>query len=400
MGVPVYCLVKDRFAPAAVSRYLAGAFVWNIRFLNPSSFLDGMHAIYNKLSGPAVLIPTDDKTAILMAQCAAALKPRFLLPHLHRDLPARLANKKLLYELCKAKGIPVPKTVAPESLEEAQSFGKDVRFPVVVKAAASWLVNGRPCTTAIVRNVDHLSKLYRSAEGDRPGNILIQEYIPREFGEDWFYHGYRSARTEHCFGFTGRKLRSYPALTGPTTLGQTMANVCLRTQAEQLLKSISYAGIADLDYRYDKRDAQYKLLDFNPRLGAQFRLFEDALGTDVVRALYLDLTGHNVPDARPTTNRIFIAEFHELAAEVVYLLRGFGIGDLRVSFNGNRELAWFASDDPLPLAMMCVHLGKRVAERALGRNWEGNTIAEQPRYINGLFRHSDGRIAKPFSKAV
>jgi hypothetical protein len=30
-------------------------------------------------------------------------------------------------------------------------------------------------------------------------------------------------------------------------------------------------------------------LDFNPRVGAQFRLFEDDAGSDVVRALHLDL---------------------------------------------------------------------------------------------------------------
>jgi len=37
----------------------------------------------------------------------------------------------------------------------------------------------------------------------------------------------------------------------------------------------------DLDYRFDKRDGQYKLLDFNPRIGAQFRLLVDDNGLDV-----------------------------------------------------------------------------------------------------------------------
>jgi len=39
----------------------------------------------------------------------------------------------------------------------------------------------------------------------------------------------------------------------------------------------------------------YHLLDFNPRPGAQFRLFTDRAGTDVVRAQHLDLTGRAVP---------------------------------------------------------------------------------------------------------
>lgn len=61
-----------------------------------------------------------------------------------------------------------------------------------------------------------------------------------------------------------------------------------------LVEAVSYAGIMDIDYRFDKRDAQYKVLDFNPRIGAQFRLFEDSERIDVVRALYRDLTGRSV----------------------------------------------------------------------------------------------------------
>ena len=68
----------------------------------------------------------------------------------------------------------------------------------------------------------------------------------------------------------------------------------------------------DLDYRLDLRDGQYKLLDFNPRVGAQFRLFEDDAGMDVVRALHLDLTGRPVPRGRPIEGRAFMVETGDL----------------------------------------------------------------------------------------
>ncbi len=58
--------------------------------------------------------------------------------------------------------------------------------------------------------------------------------------------------------------------------------------------ALGFRGIVDLDLRFDPRDAQYKLLDFNPRLGAQFRLFTTGTGVDVARAAYLDLTGQPV----------------------------------------------------------------------------------------------------------
>ena len=68
----------------------------------------------------------------------------------------------------------------------------------------------------------------------------------------------------------------------------------------------------DLDYRLDKRDGSYNLLDFNPRIGAQFRVFEDRGGVDVVRALHLDLTGRGIRSGPQIEGRAFISEVHDL----------------------------------------------------------------------------------------
>jgi predicted ATP-grasp superfamily ATP-dependent carboligase len=96
----------------------------------------------------------------------------------------------------------------------------------------------------------------------------------------------------------------------------------LRRKSEELFEALSYRGIMDLDYRLDKRDGQYKLLDFNPWVGSQFRLFEDAGGIDVVRALHLDLTGRPVPHHPQMDGRAFILENHDLLARWVYRRNG------------------------------------------------------------------------------
>ena len=117
---------------------------------------------------------------------------------------------------------------------------------------------------------------------------------------------------------------------------------------------LSYSGIADLDYRLDKRDGQYKLLDFNPRIGAQFRVFEDLAGIDVVRALYLDLNGKRLPGSRQPKTRTFIVELHDFAASITYLKRhALSVNEWWKSLQGTRELAWFSADDPLPFLTVC-----------------------------------------------
>ena len=54
--------------------------------------------------------------------------------------------------------------------------------------------------------------------------------------------------------------------------------------------------------------ASYRLLDFNPRLGAQFRVFRDTAGTDVALAAYLDLTDQPIPPGEQVNGRRFLVE--------------------------------------------------------------------------------------------
>jgi predicted ATP-grasp superfamily ATP-dependent carboligase len=140
--------------------------------------------------------------------------------------------------------------------------------------------------------------------------------------EDWFVHGYFDRQANPVVMFTGIKLRSYPAFAGPTTLARAVRNDALQRQAVELLRAVGYQGIIDLDYRLDKRDGSYKLLDFNPRIGAQFRLFKTEHGTDVAHALYGDLTGQNLRAGPQFEGRTFLAEIPDLLASRVYRREG------------------------------------------------------------------------------
>ena len=249
--------------------------------------------------------------------------------------------------------------------------------------------------TSIAWTPEQAYKIYRRTEKQQVSNLIFQEYIPPAYGEDWFYHGYRNIRSDCCIGFTGRKLRSYPPFAGPTTLGKTVVNDSLRQQVEALLKTISYSGVMDIDFRFDKRDGRYKLVDFNPRIGAQFRLFEDSAGIDVARALYLDLMGRRVPRCRPITGRTFIAEFHDLAASIGYFRKGrLTVHDWWLSLRGTRELSWFSRDDPLPFLMMYIRLLLRVVKRVLRMRPAPDIASRMPHYESGWRTSISNRTRK------
>src|SRR5512132_100430 len=70
VGVPVYGVHEDRFTPAAVSRYLQGRILWVPDGTDTDELLDGMRTIAERLQRPAIAIPTDDVSAILLAEHA------------------------------------------------------------------------------------------------------------------------------------------------------------------------------------------------------------------------------------------------------------------------------------------------------------------------------------------
>lgn len=368
LRIPVFAVQRSSFIPSGASSYLAGKFLWRTDGTHGDRFVQGMEAIGKMIDRPTILVPTDDLSAILIAEHADELASRFIFARPPAALPRTLANKRGLYELCRRLGIACPLTVFPHSREELVDLAAHMQFPVVVKGTEPWLL---PCgvkSTAIVSGRQDLVDYYDNFARRAPiTTLMIQEMIPASTSADWFVHGYCDGRSNPLAIFTGIKLRSYPARAGSTTLARAVRNDALRQQAIELLSAVGYQGIMDLDYRLDRRDGRYNLLDFNPRIGAQFRLFEDHAGIDVVRALHLDLTGRDARSGPQIEGRTFIVEIQDLPASFAYYRSGeLTMKEWLRSLRGVAERAWCAADDPAPFLLMCLWLSFRAVARALG----------------------------------
>jgi D-aspartate ligase len=368
LGVPVYAVVEDGYTPLATSRYIAKTFVWKSWPSDTETFLSSISKIAETIRRPTILLAVDDLSSAIVAENANALSQWFLLPQLPAHLPRELANKASFYSLCTKVGIPCARTVIPRNADDIDAFVKDAAFPIVLKAAEQWqLIKGKYSTT-IIYDREQLIEFCSDIREDDYSSILLQEYIP---GEDWIYHGYCNFRKDLYVGFTGKKLASFPPGAGATVLGISSANAMLTHQCEKLLKAISYSGIIDMDWRHDERDGQYKIMDCNPRVGQNFRMFENTAGVDVVKAQYLDLAGCIIDRAPMIEGRVFTVEpFYFISL----LRRGrrrnaSTSGLVGHSPAGNRELAWWRGDDPLPALMMCIRLLQRVVKRTSRRIW-------------------------------
>jgi predicted ATP-grasp superfamily ATP-dependent carboligase len=388
LGVPVFGVHEGSWAPAANSRYLQGRVFWKPTPEHSERIHAGLMQLAQRIGRPSVLITTDDAGAIFLAEHGDNLREQFLFPAPQADLPRRLAGKYSMYQLCQERGVPSPRAAVPVSLDGARAFADLAGFPVIAKLTTPWQGRGTPSGTAlrstsIIRSAAELDEAWRAFEREHAG-LMLQEYIPGGPGQDWFFHGYCGADSVCRPAFTGVKDRSYPAYAGLTSLGHSALNVTLRDQVTGLLSELSYRGITDLDLRLDQRDGQYKLLDFNPRLGAQFRLFQDQAGLDVVRAAYLDLTGQAIVTSEPVDGRRFLVENYDPIGALGYWRSGeLGLRSWLSSLRGVDEAAWFARDDLRPFGLMCLRMSWRMASRPFARGGGAPGAAAGPRYRRG-----------------
>jgi D-aspartate ligase len=373
LGIPVYAVHPDARVPSSLSRYCRHTFVWDIGLGATDDSLAFLVTIAHALEKRPILIPTEDISCLFVADNAEALGEHFLLPAQPSGLARSLSSKRDMYLLCRRHGVPTPETSFPASREAVQEFITSSTFPVVVKLIETPIFEADDplragAGKAIARNANELLTTYDRLQRNAYGDVLLQEYIPGGPDSVWMFNGYFDEKSDCLAAFTGRKLRQYPPDTGQTSLGLCVWNQTVAETTEALFKTLGYRGIVDMGYRFDRRDGRYKLLDVNPRLGAAFRLFLATNGLDVVRAMYLDLTGQPVLAPKPREGRKWLVENYDLASFAKLRLEG------RLTFRAwcrsvrhVEETAWFARDDLAPFGMMCwtsLRYGLKQAMRA------------------------------------
>ncbi|MCX5328559.1 MULTISPECIES: ATP-grasp domain-containing protein [unclassified Streptomyces] len=361
-GVPVYAMVEDRFTPCAVSRHLTGRFVVPTTGLeDPRDLTSTLLRLGRAIGRRAVAVPTDDESAVLLAEHAERLSEWFLLPPVPTALPRVLTSKDGLRRICTEHRVPTPRAHAPADRAELVALGRDLGYPLVLKNLEAYTRVRAPV-------VSHTTVVYDEAEllaviGPRETpSVLMQEYIPAPDAEDWITHLYCGARGAPRAVFTGYKVRSWPVRSGATTRAWSWPNHRLAGLATDLCRRIGYSGLADLDWRFDRRDGLYKLVDFNPRLGAQSRLFESGEGIDAVRAMYLDLTGQQIPGGPQAHGRMFVVGQLDLLSATIGAWQERRFPSAVLPRRGT-ERAWLSWDDPLPAVVESVLFGGTVARR-------------------------------------
>jgi predicted ATP-grasp superfamily ATP-dependent carboligase len=356
-GIDVHLVADCAGSPVRASRFVRRMHPPPAPGAPPADVALALRRVAARVARPAVLIPMDDASAVAVDRLRDELAPRFLLPPAPPGLAERVADKAELAAVCASAGIAHPSTLMPDGPAQAAAAVRRLGLPVVAKWSRPWLLPAGTDlrSTTVLNSAQEARALARRAE-EAGSRLLLQAFLPPGRDRDWFFHGYADRTGAVRGGGPGRKQRAWPRGAGLTAVGRWTPDPAVQALAERLVSVLGYRGILDLDFRRDAATGAYHLLDFNPRPGAQFRLFADGAGLDVVRAQHLDLTHRPLPAPEPRPGRTFVVENYAPFAAV---------------FRGGTERAWHARDDLAPgvalWALWARHVGLRAGRRLRDR---------------------------------
>ncbi len=362
LGVRLYGVDEDRNSPGFLSRYCRTKYIKRFDENREQEYLEYVIGIGKRLGTRAILIPTSDELSLFVAKYSDTLSEYFLFPRNYQSLVSGLMSKEGMYHIARKHSVPTPDTVFPKKLDDVLAFADTVKYPVMLKGIyGNRLQEWSGTKMTVVRTKKELIETYKVL--DEPGfpNLMIQEYIPGGDDQIYIFNGYFNNKSECLSAFTGHKIRQFPVHVGCASLGICTWNKTVADITTEFMKSIGYQGVLDIGYRLDPRDGRYKVLDINPRVGQAFRLFVAENGMDVVRNLYLDLTGQEpIQPIIPREGRRWVIEDYDIISSLHYYQEGsLRFGEWVRSFRNLEEGAWFSLKDPRPFFMMMSALMKK-----------------------------------------
>ncbi|HEY2587777.1 MAG TPA: hypothetical protein VGI81_18675, partial [Tepidisphaeraceae bacterium] len=241
------------------------------------------------LRGGVVLACSDAGIRVIARHRDALLK-RYVLDDSNPAAQIAMLDKMTTYQHAVAAGVPTPKFCIVESREQVLALRDQLVFPLIVKPRLSHVFEAKfgkkylnaPDFDRVLAGID--------AAAAAGIDVLLMEWIPGPDTRLCSYFTYLAEDGTPLFHFTKRVIRRYPAGMGPACYHITDWIPDLVEPSLKLFRHVGLRGLANVEYKQDPRDGQYKLIECNARFVASNALVT-AAGFDLAAFVYDRLTG-------------------------------------------------------------------------------------------------------------
>jgi D-aspartate ligase len=331
----------------AYSRYIKRSFRWP-----GADHANGLSSIINLAKKYGlhgwVLIAAGDQDMRLIAENHTLLSQHFRVATPDWNTIQFAYDKRLTYQRAAELGMDFPASFRLNHADDIE--GLDCRFPVILKPA--YRKTADEFTQAKAWKADDrnaLRRLFKRAAA-LVGNdaIIVQEWIPGA-GEAQYSFAALCERGEAVVSLVARRGRQHPIDFGrSSTFVETIDQPEVEELGRRLLKSLNYTGVVEVEFKYDRRDRHFKLLDVNGRFWTWAGLGLRA-GIDFPYLAWRQAVGETVSAGRALPGVAWIHMSRDLVAAFQEMRAGnLTLREYLASLRKPLISASFALDDPMP----------------------------------------------------
>jgi predicted ATP-grasp superfamily ATP-dependent carboligase len=347
-AIPV-CVIDDETSIARASRFVDAVIrVPDLR--SEHAFLSAARLAGQRLGAARwVLYPTREEHVAFIASNRDMLLQQFRVPTPGLTSIRAAWDKRETYRLAQLLSIPIPRTWFPSTEGELSEIEGD--RPLVIKPAIKehFFYATRAKAWRADSSTELLSAFRRASAIVNQGEVIVQEMIPgggeAQYAYCAFFRGGQATAS-----MTVRRLRQHPSDFGrASTYVETVSLPELAEPSVRFLEAIDYYGLVEIEYKFDRQDGTYKLLDVNARTWGYHTLGQ-AAGVDFPYLLFQDQVGASVDEVRASPGVRWI----RLATDIPNAIRDIRAGSLRPleyvrSLRGIDTEAVWTRHDPLPM---------------------------------------------------
>ncbi len=239
----------------------------------------------------AILIPSSDEFLSFLANNLENFSENILCVFPPKNLLLNILNKHSQFELVKSFYNNIP-FYLEGNLHEIENIFAKISFPVLIKPVLihEWkkIFKNKGTVVASIRELEE--KLIEIQELDQ--KFMIQEIIPGDITNNFESSFYFNQYGECIQSFTIQKLRQWPLNFGSATMTVTVNNPEVEELSRNLMQSLNWRGFANVEFKFDIRDNNYKFIEINARVWQQISHAE-ALGINFPILMYNDCLGMN-----------------------------------------------------------------------------------------------------------
>lgn len=263
MGVPIIGVYYNEGDMGYVSKYVTE----RIRAPHPEESEEEFVELLIKSAsrfGGGLLIPTDDTTVAVVSRHKSRLDDHYKVACTEWEITKQFIEKKHTYALADAIGVPAPKTMVPQSVDDVRNYAQAVQYPCLVKPSQSHLYYEHFGEKMVrVDNLDQMLSVYQQA-AEVGLEVMLQELIPGDDSLGVSYHSY-SWDDKTLVEFTAQQIRNGPPDFGSPRVMLSKQIPEVLEPGRKILKAMGFYGFSCIEFKLDPRDGVHKLMELNGR---------------------------------------------------------------------------------------------------------------------------------------